>query len=89
MTILRRKFTNKAGQVVVYEYDTKTKQTNAKLKREHLMKFIEEHQSEINELPTKKQKIDFIMKNIDKTYEASLSQAKPFTFSYSMITRYI
>ena len=89
MTILRRKFTNKAGQVVVYEYDTKTKQTNAKLKREHLMKFIEEHQSEINELPTKKQKIDFIMKNINNTYEASLSQAKPYTFSYSMITRYI
>lgn len=88
MTILRRKFTNKAGQVVVYEYDTKTKQTNAKLKREHLMKFIEEHQSEINELPTKKQKIDFIMKNIDKTYE-QVSQAKPYTFSYSMITRYI
>lgn len=88
MTILRRKFTNKAGQVVVYEYDTKTKQTNAKLKREHLMKFIEEHQSEINELPTKKQKIDFIIKNIDKTYE-QVSQTKPYTFSYSMITRYI
>lgn len=88
MTILRRKFTNKAGQVVVYEYDTKTKQTNAKLKREHLMKFIEEHQSEINELPTKKQKIDFIIKNIDKTYKQD-SQSKPFTFSYSMITRYI
>ena len=88
MTILRRKFTNKAGQVVVYEYDTKTKQTNAKLKREHLMKFIEEHQSEINELPTKKQKIDFILKNIDKTYKQG-SQAKPYTFSYSMITRYI
>lgn len=88
MTILRRKFTNKAGQVVVYEYDTKTKQTNAKQKREHLMKFIEEHQSEINELPTKKQKIDFIMKNIDKTHEQD-SQTKPYTFSYSMITRYI
>ena len=88
MTILRRKFTNKAGQVVVYEYDTKTKQTNAKQKREHLMKFIEEHQSEINELPTKKQKIDFIMKNIDKTYKQG-SQAMPYTFSYSMITRYI
>ena len=88
MTILRRKFTNKAGQVVVYEYDTKTKQTNAKLKREHLMKFIEEHQSEINELPTKKQKIDFIIKNIDKTFE-NFSQSKPYTFSYSMITRYI
>lgn len=88
MTILRRKFTNKAGQVVVYEYDTKTKQTNAKLKREHLMKFIEEHQSEINELPTKKQKIDFIIKNIDKTYKQD-SQAMPYTFSYSMITRYI
>ena len=88
MTILRRKFTNKAGQVVVYEYDTKTKQTNAKLKREHLMKFIEEHQSEINELPTKRMKIDFIMKNIDKSYEQG-SQAKPYTFSYSMITRYI
>ena len=88
MTILRRKFTNKAGQVVVYEYDTKTKQTNAKLKREHLMKFIEEHQSEIDELPTKKQKIDFIIKNIDKTHEQD-SHEKPYTFSYSMITRYI
>lgn len=88
MTILRRKFTNKAGQVVVYEYDTKTKQTNAKLKREHLMKFIEEHQSEIDELPTKKQKIDFIIKNIDKTYKQD-SHEKPYTFSYSMITRYI
>lgn len=88
MTILRRKFTNKAGQVVTYEYDTKTKQTNAKLKREYLMKFIEEHQSEINELPTKRMKIDFIMNNINNTYEQD-SQAKPYTFSYSMITRYI
>ena len=88
MTILKRKFTNKAGQLVVYEYDTKTKQTNAKQKREYLMKFIEEHQSELNELPTKKLKIDFIMKNINKTNEQG-SHAKPYTYSYSMITRYI
>lgn len=88
MTILKRKFTNKAGQVVVYEYDTKTKQTNAKLKRQHLIEFINEHQTEINELPTKKQKIDFIKTNIDKTYE-NFSQAKPYTYSDSMITRYI
>ena len=88
MTILKRKFTNKAGVVVVYEYDTKTKQTNAKQKREHLMKFIEEHQTEINELPTKKLKIDFIMKNINKTYEQD-SQQKAYSYSYSMITRYI
>ena len=88
MTILKRKFTNKAGVVVVYEYDTKTKQTNAKQKREHLMKFIEEHQTEINELPTKKLKIDFIMKNINKTYEQG-SQPKAYSYSYSMITKYI
>jgi hypothetical protein len=88
MTILKRKFMNKAGVVVVYEYDTKTKQTNAKQKREHLMKFIEEHQSEINELPTKKLKIDFIMSNINKAYEQG-SQPKAYSYSYSMITRYI
>lgn len=79
MTILKRKFTNKAGIVVVYEYDTKNKQTNAQQKREHLMKFVEEHQEELRELPTKKMKIDYIMKNIENKYN----------YSYSMITRYI
>lgn len=77
--ILKRKFTKKSGEIVTYEYDTKTKETNAKQKREHLKKFIEEHQEEINKLPTKKMKIDFIMKNIDNKYN----------YSYSMINRYI
>lgn len=80
MTILKRKFTNKSGQVIVYEYDTKkTDQTNAKLKRQHLIEFINEHQTEINELPTKKDKIEFIKTNMDKTY----------TYSDSMIYKYL
>lgn len=79
MTILKRKFTNKAGQVIIYEYDTKNNQTNAKLKREHLKKFVEEHQTELRELQTKKMKIDYIMKNIDNKYN----------YSYSMINKYI
>lgn len=80
MTILKRKFINKSGQVITYEYDTKkTDQTNAKLKRQCLIDFINEHQTEINELTTKKQKIEYVKTNIDKTY----------TFSDSMIYKYL
>lgn len=79
MTILKRKYTNKAGEVVEYSYDTKQKeQTNAKLKREHLKKFIKEHKAEIDELNTKIAKISFIMNNIDN-----------YKYSYSMIYRFI
>lgn len=80
MTILKRKFVNKSGNVIVYEYDTKkTDQTNAKLKRKCLIDFINEHQTEINELTTKKQKIEYVKTNIDKAY----------TFSDSMIYKYL
>lgn len=79
MTILKRKFINKAGQVIEYKYDTKNEQTNAKLKRQHLIEFINEHQTEINELPTKKQRIEYVKTNIDKTY----------TYSDSMIYKYL
>lgn len=79
MTILKRKFKNKEGKILTYEYNTQTHQTNAKLKRDHLIEFINEHQTELDELLTKKDKIAYVKNNIDKTY----------SYSDSMIYKYI
>lgn len=64
---MRRQYTTKSGQVKTYEYKRNTK-TNAQLKREHLLKFIEDHKEQLDEFGTKNDKINYILDNID-TYK--------------------
>lgn len=80
MTILKRKVQNKSGEIITYQYDTTIQQTTAKKKRDILIQFINEHKSELDKLyRTKKDKIEHIKNNIDKTY----------TYSNSMIYKYL
>ena len=78
MPNLVRKYTTKSGEVKVYTY-IKNIDTPAKIKRRHLTNFIEAHREELNEIPNKKDKIQWIMNNIDDTYD----------YSFSMIYRYL
>ena len=78
MSNLVRKYTTKSGEVKVYTY-TKNQDTPAKIKRDHLIRFIQLHQEELNEIPKKKDKIQYIQDNIDDTYD----------YSFSMIYRHI
>lgn len=72
-----RKYTTKSGEVKVYNYDKSTK-TNAQNKRDFLIKFINEHQSDLNKLAKKKDKIEYVLNNIDT-----------YNYSYSTVNRYI
>lgn len=72
-----RKYTSKSGVVKVYNYD-KSSQTNASKKRDFLIKFIEEHQSNLNKLGKKKDKINYVLNNITT-----------YNYSYSTVNRYI
>lgn len=78
MPELKRKYTTKSGEVKVYTYN-KTVDTPAKIKRDHLIRFIQIHQDELNEISKKKDKIQYIQDNIDDTY----------SYSDSMIYRHI
>lgn len=72
-----RKYTTKSGEVKVYNY-SKSSKTNATNKRDHLIKFIDEHQTELNKLSKKKDKIEYILNNIET-----------YNYSYSTVNRYI
>ena len=78
MPELKRKYTTKSGEVKVYTYN-KTVDTPAKIKRDHLIQFIEAHKDELDKLSKKKEKIEWIIANIDDTYD----------YSFSMIYRHL
>ena len=72
-----RKYTSKNGEVKVYNYDKSTA-TNASIKRDYLVKFIDEHRDDLNKLAKKKDKIEYVLNNVDR-----------FKYSYSTVNRYI
>lgn len=72
-----RKYTTKSGEVKVYNYN-KSSKTNAQNKRDFLIKFIDEHKSDLNKLAKKKDKIEYIINNIGT-----------YNYSYSTVNRYI
>lgn len=79
MSSIKRKYVSKrTNEPKVYIY-TKNQDTPAKIKRDHLIQFIQIHQDELNDIPKKKDKIQWIRDNIDDTY----------SYSDSMIYRHI
>ena len=79
MSSIKRKYISKrTNEPKVYIY-TKNQDTPAKIKRDHLIRFIQLHQDELNAIPKKKDKIQYIQDNIDDTY----------SYSDSMIYRHI
>lgn len=72
-----RKYTTKSGEVKVYNYD-KSSKTNAAMKRDFLIKFINDHATDLNKLAKKKDKIEYVLNNIDT-----------YNYSYSTVNRYI
>ena len=72
-----RKYTTKSGEVKVYNYD-KSGTTNATIKRDYLVKFIENHRDDLNKLAKKKDKIEYVLNNVDR-----------YNYSYSTVNRYI
>lgn len=78
MSSIRRKYTTRSGEVKTYTY-TRDVDTNADKKRRKLRTFVEEYKVELDQIEKKKDKIKFIQDNIDNE----------FTYSSSMLYRYI
>lgn len=78
MSSIRRKYTTRSGEVKTYTY-TRDVDTNADIKRKKLLGFIEEYKVELDQIDKKKDKIKFIQDNI----------GDEFTYSSSMLYRYI
>ena len=72
-----RKYTTKSGEVKVYNYN-KSSKTNAQTKRDFLIKFINDHVTDLNKFAKKKDKIEYVLNNIDT-----------YNYSYSTVNRYI
>lgn len=75
---MKRYYVNKKGEVKTYTYErmnARTEPTNAERKRNQLIDFMRDHQDDINKLPTKTAKIQFITNTINNGY----------TYSFSMV----
>lgn len=73
-----RKYITRSGEIRVYVYKQNGGPSNAVLKREYLLKFIESHKNKLKEFDTKSDKIRYIMNHIDK-----------YSYSYSTIYNYV
>lgn len=73
-----RKYITRSGEIKVYVYKQNGGPSNAQLKRECLVKFIESHKNKLDEFKMKSDKIRYIMENIGK-----------YKYSYSTIYNYV
>lgn len=73
-----RKYITRSGEIKVYVYKQNGGPSNAVLKRECLLKFIESHKNKLAEFKMKSDKIRYIMKHIDK-----------YNYSYSTLYNYV